>query len=520
MTDASMKRFLFSGRARATCVLAITLSLGNFSAFGGSAEVNALKAQLPPGVLLQTATSAQLLAAFTLTLGNPKFDTTKKQGVVAGEALKAAGPNATDAGDVFAAAIINAGQNPNSLNPLSTILADRQNFVALAAKTAGTGSGLNVLQIPDLAAALFTGADATDTFFITTAAAAKNSAGAGAILGGRAQQINGDLNSSVLLADTALANKSLTSAAQDISRYISAEVTDTAGFTVQVANNNVKSALKIAIGAATGDPTNAGNIAHAIFNQDILLSDGSTTGASSVANSSVVSAAVKGVTTLAKSMSAGADIEEVEKIGNAIGQEIGVGAVKLTVAAGVAKTLASAIMAKPSVDSFGNSIFQNRDANKRDELAEVAAYLVSGLIGSPDLNKLTGSKANTAANDLLKIITSVTATKPNSKTGGPTQDTFAADVAGSVALTVLSAPTGTGLGQVPQDIKTAFQNLMSLESTAIKINKATSALIFQTIQGVYNQDTNITASLENGFNTAGAVSDPETDFHPFSSLSL
>ena len=112
----------------------------------------------------------------------------------------------------------------------------------------------------------------------------------------------------------------------------------------------------------------------------------------------------------------------------------------------------------------------NRDANKRDEIAEVAAYIVAGLAGSNDLDKLSGStaaKAKSAATKLLGIITAAAKVNPTKKAGvvgGPTNDTFAADVAGSVALTVLNAPVGTGIGQIPQDIKDAFKALM-LDST-------------------------------------------------------
>ena len=82
-------------------IAAAALGAGSSSAFAGASEVKALQAALatlPPAgtVTFTNATSQQLLDAFTNVVGQVKFATSKKQGVVAGEALKAAGINARD----------------------------------------------------------------------------------------------------------------------------------------------------------------------------------------------------------------------------------------------------------------------------------------------------------------------------------------------------------------------------------------------------------------------------------------
>ncbi len=253
------------------------------------------------------------------------------------------------------------------------------------------------------------------------------------------------------MGNTAIGSKGLSASAQSIAQFISAEVADSTAFAVHLADAGADSGSKpafkyataIAIGAAAGDPTNAGNIAHALFGEQVLDSTGTLVNPAGLpASAGLIAKADKSAAALAKGLAAVADIEEIQKIGNAIGEQIAKGTVKLATVNAITKTLATAVMHKPETATG-----ENRDGNKRDEIAEVAAYIVAGLAGSPELDKLTGSKAKTAATKLLGIITSAAKVNPTKKAGvvgGPTNDTFAADVAGSVALTVLSAPTGMG----------------------------------------------------------------------------
>ena len=123
--------------------------------------------------------------------------------------------------------------------------------------------------------------------FITVAQESKSQVGAGAIIGGRAIQIANDVaaaDEAVTLANNALAAKGLSASAQSIAQCVSAEIaddTDSASFAVHFADASTdtaeptfKYAAKIATGAAAGDPTNAGNIAHALFGEQILDSTG------------------------------------------------------------------------------------------------------------------------------------------------------------------------------------------------------------------------------------------------------
>src|SRR5260221_6478882 len=164
-------------------VAGIALLASTTSARAGASEVtalvNALAAQVPSHTFL-TASSDDLLAAFkavVLPLGS-KFNSIKEFGVVAGEALKAAGPNALDAGAKFA----NAINTDASLLAVKTDEMTNFHFLSLAAKTAGTGKNLNVTQIVALSA----GFVASDLDAQTAADNAANKPGAGAILGGGA----------------------------------------------------------------------------------------------------------------------------------------------------------------------------------------------------------------------------------------------------------------------------------------------------------------------------------------------
>jgi hypothetical protein len=523
------------------------LTASSPSAFAGAAELKALQAALPAGVTIEQATSQQLFNAFMQVVFavDSKFNNTKKQGVVAGEALKAAGPNALDAGEFFGTKITESAP-PNPASVLTPIYADRRNFVSLAASTAGTGKGLNVAQIPGLSAEVFV--NELGTTFTTAAQATKSKPGQGAIFGGRARQIFATSGTpvvdSTVLANSAIFDKKLSAATQDITQWIAAEFAangaDSAAFAVGVADGNGpdnkggrinnKYALKIATGAAAGDPTNAGNIVHNLLNQQLLQSNGTTAPGSIVATDALVNTMVKGVTSLAKTVSAVADIEEIQKVGNAFGQlmslpgaKAGTAVLSVTKAASLVKTLATAVMAKPR---GSNTITdRNSDANKQDEIAEVAAYMVGGLVGSPELiaQAADAKKVGKAASTLLGIITSATSVKPKviaKNPQGPIPDTFAADVTASVALSVLNST-------LPQTLKDAFMTLLLKQdakgnyTTLLKINKATgtpTGAIITALNNVYDGNAANNGIFEDGNVTAGAVSDPETDTHPFSGV--
>ncbi|MGB8166237.1 MAG: hypothetical protein WCF18_02020 [Chthoniobacteraceae bacterium] len=528
----------FIKHAALSVVTAAALMTFAPSAHAGTSELKALVGKLPPGVSIQNASSQQLIDAFVAVLQDPalKFNDPKKQGVVAGELLKAAGPNATNVGDLFASQIVAA-----TTEPLLSIFGDRRNFVALAASTAGAGKGLNVSQIPGLTSALFS--SELGTTFTTVALATKSKDGQGAIFGGRARQIfaagGTPVDDSVVLANSAIFDKKLAGAAQSITQWIAAEFAlngaDSAAFTVRVADGNGaannKLVTQIVTGSSAGDPTNAGNIVHNVFNQQVLLPNGTLAAGGATPSNTLITAAIKGAGTLVKTVSAVADIEAIQQVGNALGKLIGTvntakpttGLLSVSKAAGYVKTLATAIINKPRTNSFGVTIARNADVNKSDEIVEVAAYMVGGLMTSPEFNvagldaNKTAALAKKAAASFLGIIKSAVGVKPKivlKVAQGPAQTEFAADVAASVALTVLNSPT------LDPAIKQAFKDLLLLtdtkgvHKTAVSIFKTSATQIFDRLTDVY-AGTNLNR-FEDGNDPIGAVSDPETDKHPFS----
>jgi hypothetical protein len=534
----SQRRFPALRFAALAVLSAAALALVAPSAYAGSAELNALKANLT--VDIKNATSAQLYAAFKATIANATFNKTTKYGVVLGEALKAAGPNATDAGEYFGSQIP-VDPDPN----VASAYAAPNPLISLAAKTAGTGKDLNVTQIPDLTAELLSNLGGDDKAIAKAAAiSAANKPGAGAILGGAASLLPDDAGKTDY-AKEFIQDTKLASAAQDIVQWIAATVTDTPSFTVNVANDNLnfKIAAKIATGAVAGDPTDAGNIIHNLYNQQLMNNEtGALSNPTATSSANVLATLNKGAATLAMTVGPVADIEEIQKIGNAFGQQIAKsngastpkGVVLLSQAGRIVNALATAVMNKPLTDRFGQVIEPNRIANKADEIAEVTAYVLGGLIGSPELGYVkAGASAaqiaaanKKAATTILALITNATKVKPKFVTvngvkvfQGPAPEDFAADVAASVALTVVNSSLSTG-------IKAAVQALLTLTdskgnpTTAAKINKLDAARVKVALDLVYANnliDPNTGKKrFEDGNSVVDAISDPETDSRPFS----
>ncbi len=488
---------VFSLRSTGVALVAVAALLcGNASANAKKlTEAQALTNELTNlGTSLAQADSGKLLQAVKNAIATtPGLNL----GILVGDALQGAGVNATNAGSVFGQAVANQQLQ----------VADKVTFTAIVAQTAGKGKAANVLQVPDFAALAIPNDGSAGANFITAAVDSKSSAGAGAILGGRSEQLNGDTGLSVQLVTGALSNKKLAPYVQNIARYVGAEVNDSASFATQVSVTNTKIATKVLVGTTNGDPTNAGNILDTALSSATLLPT-----------------LDKAASSLGKSLAAVADIEEIQKIGHLIGEQISLGHVKLSVATPLVKSLVTAVLNKPSTNQFGQNVQRNLPPNKQDEIPEVAAYLISGFIGSPDLSKLSGSsaKAKKGAAAIFKILTSAAAVKPGKLTG-VAQVSYASDLAASVAWTVEHATIGTGPGQLPQDIADAFKTLMLDPKTAAKITKDKTLngqhAVAQAISDAYSTDPAVIAlnelHFENGYSPAGAISDPETDIHPF-----
>lgn len=452
----------------------------------GDAEVGALNAKLiAQGVLLSSANSTQLANAVLAVLNDPAFNKLKS-GIIIGEALKAAGVNAPDAGDVIGTAVVNAAAGSTTL---STRLGLATAFTGQAALTAGTGRAPNVTQVEGFSRQVLS----TDAEAITAAVAARTSKTAlAAIFAGRSSEVADD-TARVALFQQALANKLLLTTVQNIATGIGGSASDSAVFANTIAQANVKYASPIVIGVSVSDPTNTGTIVRTALENASLP------------------ALKTGVAVLAKSTAAVADIEEIEKIGSAVGSQIRLGTVKLVNAAAITKTLVQAIIAKPT--STGLFSDRNRADNKRDEIAEVAAYMLGSVIGSAQLNSTTTAKTTALVTaTVLNIIKAAVAGAKSTKVGTPALAEVAADVVASVAYTVKT----TSDALFTPELKAAILSTLTLSKNAAAVAGVTNtAVVVAAAQNAFD-DAQLAANanrLENGnqFNTVGQISDPETD---------
>lgn len=441
----------------------------------GPAEIKLLNTQLNGGVpttanLIATATSAQLADAVIAVINaNPKVNA----GTIAGEALKGAGSNATDAGPQVANAVIAAF--PGGSIPFGTKTLSFQAFAAQAIKTTSTGKGLTVAQVPGFTAPFV----ANDSETISLALLVKASKpAAGAVFNGRAAELNNDTEKQTL-ANLALGTTTLAAVVQEIAAGVSATVSDSVAFTTSLLTNpaNLKNVLKIVPGIATGKPTDAGAVVDASFN--VFVAQGTS------------SPIVKGAALLAKSVGAVADIEQVQRVGVAIADRIGAAGnqvVKYSQLNSIATTLAKAIVSKPLAVTG-----PNRNANKVDELGELAAYMLNAVIVNTDF--LKAPEKNVVA--FIKAI--ITGAK---STYGPSVLDVTSYVVGSVAATIQNLPVNTP-GRA--GILATLQNPATAKTIG---GTALAGIVTEAI----NNGIAGTGTFENGTDAAtGAITDPETN---------
>jgi hypothetical protein len=477
------------GMFSAAAIVSVGLLCLEPSAHAGKKEVEALLTKLPGGFL--AATSAQLSQAVADVLADPAFEKLKP-GIVAGEALKNAGSNAQDAGDDIAMKLLAvAVPGDKKLDKLA--------LAKDAVATAGKGKDLNVLLVPDFAAAIVD----SNTEALSLASLAKSSkVGSAAVLGGRASELatQGEMET---LASNAFKPKkeggSQLGNVVEISQFIAAEVDglmgNTATFANTVANLNVKVADKVGIGASAGDPTNAS----AIF--ETLVSN------------ATLPKLKAGIAKFAAGVGNVADIEEIQKIGTSVAGKIGDGSVKFSVAKKVAGDLAKAIVSKTSASP---TVGVNRTQNKQDELGELAAYMVKSVITATNLaGDLVEKKAGKS---ILSIITAIT---KQAKAKGQDPSLFgttAQDVAGSVALTLKNNSTlPAATLQVIRDYLLDAKGSQAKKIGGADFAQAVTAALTAGFDGTDPRPTAPgTAFFEDGNIAAnGTMSDPETDFRPF-----
>lgn len=477
------------------------------SAFAGKAELTILEAQL--GKPVGTATSDELAAA---VVAIAQANTSKKNpGVIAGEALRGAGSAALDAGEKISAAVLAAF--PTTI-PFGTKTLSKNDFAAAAIKTTGSGKPITLVQVPDFAAGFFTEATVNETKPLAILVKGTKGA-AGAVIQGGASLITTDANKAIFARD-AVADKAFSSVIQDVTKGVAVTVTDIVGFTDALvsAPANAKNLLKIIPGIAAGQPTAAGAIVTEAFENPLYAPQGSK------------SPIVKGASTLAKTIGALADIEQIQKVGEAIAKQIPITTlqgtkqvpnIKLSQATGIASTLAKAIAAKPFAATGAN-----RTDNKADELGELAAYMISAMSTSAEFTATKVVKGVTVAANADKIVTGllkaiVTGGKAIKTGAGGTAPTkadvaayltkLASYVSGSVALTVSNLPAGP----IKDSIIAALNKTGFAKGVAGATNEA--AVIAAITDGLAG---GVGGRFENGFDVAtGALTDPETNIRNF-----
>lgn len=449
MKPASIRRF--------TLILSVALA-GIFvvpEALAGRREVAAITSQLPLGTTIDTATDAELSNAVILAIGDPA-NRRLNPATIAGEALKGA-ITAMNIGDQLAQDIQANLANPNGTFP--KINADIRKFAGTAARIAATGIGANPTQIPTFIA-VFT-ANPPDPNFpnanaITIAKfAAQSPTAVGAILGGRA--LNPDIATDddlISLANQAITERPLARSAQQISQYLSDSVVDAADFAFRVVgkDSNKRYIVQIATGTTASNPTRASAVVDAMF-------------AGNAIESPVFGAAVKSAPRLAASVALVADAEDVQAVGVALAQRIGLvnGATGKVV--GIAQSRINSIatglvkgLALRATASGADNLLRNSRKNRIDEIGETTAYLFNAVSTLPVFAN-TGTRASlrqavnivtglikTAIRAAAKVHRDIALVPPQNARATSTKDglfqaTVADDVAGSVAQTLRSLGT-------------------------------------------------------------------------------
>jgi hypothetical protein len=465
--------------------LAATGFLSSPDAFAGAKENTAVLTQLSAlGETYETATGSDIATAVAAAIAaNPNL----KPGVIAGEALKRAGAAALDAGTKVGQ---NLAANAALAAKINTIAAD-------AAVTATTGLDADGSLVPDFAQEIV--ADNVQATTIAILAAKKSKTAIGAIIGGRAQELADD-SLRTELASSSIGNTKLAGGAQSIAQYVGNSLTLTsisiADFASSVAENNLKLLTSIAPGAVASDPSKARAILDSLFSGLTL-----TTAANNASK-------------LAKSMSLLAETEQVEQLAESFGAQVGANVIKSSSLNAMAKALIQGLVKRPT-----GSLPADTLTNKMDEIGEVGAYLLAAAAASPDFDILTKGKAKAASivTGLLKSIILAAKDKVNPSL----QKSIAADVAGSIALTLNSLnakatpPFSTDIfGQIAQAFTTQGA-ATAKKILGAKLNKAVGADVTTALNDGITNAAGAAGKYEDGTITedvqVGQVIDPVTD---------
>lgn len=544
MKTAAPRKFILLAGIAIACLSTSPLQAGTKEI----AAINSQLALITPGATIGTATTADLSTA---TVNALKSDANKSlnPSTIAGEALKGAGSNAAGIGTQLATDVLaNIGVLTGSFPKIALNL---KGFVGGAAVTASTSTGANAAQVPSFAAAFIANiAGSNDTNLRNAAAistaeqATKSTTAIGAILGGR--NFNGDLDTAqerIDLAKTALADKKLTKASQQIAQYVGDAVVDddeAASFALAVVkgvgttttpSGNSKYIVQIATGTSTSNPSAASKVVDAMF-------DG-VTGNLAVVPASIspfFTAAVKNAKNLASKVGFVADTEQVQAVGVALGSRVGltntdpgtgkvktVGISQSSVSA-LAKGLVLGLTTRPT----RNSVTTNGDnrANRIDEIGEVGAYLLNSIKSLPVFQvDSTANRKNAPklVTSLLKTIISASAkvwsdaqfaltgnTKKSVVKDTAFQSSVADDASGGIGLTLFSLQ-----GQINAQIFASIKASLTAANAGTKIaGKTLGPTVLAALTAGINNTGNSSQIYEDGTIAANAIdviSSAETD---------
>jgi len=526
--------------------LFLGVALGSFLLCGpqanaGPAELKAIAtaifgSALPKGVdpaaVIRSASSSQLRDAVMVLL---KGKTGAQAALLVGEALKRS--DDSDFGTVMGAALQAQRAaadyakifNSNA-DPVKNAAAVAK-FVGGSAKNAATGTAPNAEWVDEFANQLT--ANNQEAYDAAKAAIASKTA-AGAIIGGRVLDpaIDTDpertdlLRLAILPKSTTTGGQGLTAAAQEITRYVTASMTadqvptiirDLIAYPVTVGTKTTQPLLAqittIAPGAVAGQPLEANELLDKLFTNGTGLSLDLK---GKVVGDPVALATVKNAAKLAASIGLAADSEEHSFIATEFGSKIAAGFIKTTQVATIAKALTQSLTKKPV--SSGSQLLgagSNTVANRADEAAEIAAYMLNSISGLAIFKDGTGLNADkiTAANKkaasamVLGLIKAVAGGYNVNKSLNFQSAFVAADVAGSVFQTLLSLKTA---GTIDADIFQSIHDTVATLKNATAISKTVAQAVLDAMNEAFNNVGGTVTKYEDGTHPEWQVGNPPT----------
>jgi hypothetical protein len=302
---------------------------------------------------------------------------------------------------------------------------------------------------------------------------------------------------------------------------------------------------KIAPGAVAGQPLEANELLDKLFTNGTGLSFDLK---GKVVGDTVALATVKNAAKLAASIGLAADSEEHSFIASEFGDKIASGFIKTTQVATIAKALTQSLTKKPV--SSGPQVVgagSHTVANRADEAGEIAAYLLNALVQNKtdastnatdglalfqrlgtDTDKTFAAKQKAAAAMVLGLIKAVVGGYNVNKSLNFQSSFIAADVAGSIAQTLLSLDQKSAINH---DIFLAIQAALmptdptKADAVAKSINKTAYLDVKTALSDAFGNAAQTLTKFEDGTvpgyqvgpydetsgRSRGLITEPETD---------